>query len=92
MYDGNYRTVRYALNSNLPKAEQLLAVSVYNGTYSGGVHRKGAAAAAGWDLGYTWAGEVLFIGSTFNAVVVNLGYGGVYWGYVTGGYQVVCVR
>jgi hypothetical protein len=89
----DYRTMRYALNSNLPKMEQLLAVSVYNDAYSGGVHRKGAAAAANWNLvGFTWSGEVLFNGIGFFAVDVHLGNGNADWYGMTTNNQVVCVR
>jgi hypothetical protein len=87
-----------AVQSKLPTAEQLLAVSVYSGTYNGSVQNKGAAFAAGWPLDGTtiaWTGEALFGGySTFNAVFVRFGDGWVYWDRVDGsGNRVtVCVR
>jgi hypothetical protein len=69
---------RHALNSKLPKTEQLLAVAVYNTSFNNTVPRKGAALAAGWSLGsrnYAWTGEVNFDGNFFNAVDVVLNHG-----------------
>jgi hypothetical protein len=80
---------RYALSSRLAKAEQLLAVAVYNGSYNASgtaAGRKGAALAAGWSLGgsnFAWTGEVNFNGDYFSAVVVYLNAGYVVdWDYV----------
>jgi hypothetical protein len=85
---------RYAENSRLAKAEQLLAVAAYNGAYNSSVSRKGAALAAGWSLGgynYAWTGEVDFVGD-FYAVGVVLDYGSVGWVSVDGVYPAaVCV-
>jgi hypothetical protein len=78
---------RYAQNSKLAKAEQLLAVAVYNSTYN--TQGKGAAFAAGWwlsghpsFLNYAWSGEVGFDkdsdsehGGAFSAMYVRLDEG-----------------
>jgi hypothetical protein len=88
--------VRMAVQSKLPTAEQLLAVSAYSNSYNGSVQNKGAAFAAGWPLdGSTiaWTGEALFNG-VFYAVFVRFGDGWVNWDRVDGsGSRVtVCVR
>jgi hypothetical protein len=76
---------RYAENSKLPKAEQLLSVAAYIGSYNAGVPRKGAALAAGWSLGnqnYAWTGEVDYDDGGFNAVLVEFDGSYVGWDYV----------
>jgi hypothetical protein len=82
--------VRYALNSGLPTAEQLSAVSAYNGRHNPAVRRKGAALAAGWSPGggsnTAWTGEVSFGGRFFIAVVVKLDSGMIHWDYVDSDY------
>jgi hypothetical protein len=93
---------RYALSSRLAKAEQLLAVAVYNGLHNASgaaAGRKGAALAAGWSLGrynFAWTGEVGFCGDDFYvfvAVIVNLDSGTVSWTGVDFAYPVaVCVQ
>jgi hypothetical protein len=76
---------RYALSSRLAKAEQLLAVAVYNKSHNASgaaAGRKGAALAGGWSLGeyhFAWTGEADFDGSIFGAVIVDLYVGDVNW-------------
>jgi hypothetical protein len=79
---------RYAENSKLPKAEQLLPVAAYNASYTAVPERKGAALAAGWSFGnynYAWTGGVDIDGSGFSAVSVGLDDGDVGWGNVDNG-------
>ncbi|GHV56528.1 hypothetical protein FACS189460_1470 [Deltaproteobacteria bacterium] len=65
----------YANTSGLPKSEQLVAVSRYDGNYNNLIQRKGAALAAGWpndnnipsSYAY-WTGQVNFYGSTATGI------------------------
>jgi hypothetical protein len=97
VFSSSYSDVRRAVQSKLPKAEQLLAVSAYSTSYNGSVQSKGAAFAAGWpldNLTIAWTGEALFASDTFNAVFVRFADGFVYLNPVQGtDYLVtVCVR
>jgi hypothetical protein len=74
---------RYAINSKLAQAKQLLKVAGTGG-YSADSASKKAANAAGWSLsfGYVWSGEVQFE-HDFLAPEVNLSNGTIYWKNVT---------
>jgi hypothetical protein len=78
----------FSTSSKLPSMGQLIAVSRHFGGYNSGVHRKGAALAAGWPddavsggLYRYWTGQVLFPSTGFfGADVVDLAYGSEGWG------------
>ncbi|MDR2827699.1 MAG: inverse autotransporter beta domain-containing protein [Candidatus Adiutrix intracellularis] len=89
---GQTRSFRYSVGSNLPTTDQVLAVSVYSNKRNSEVQRKGAAFAANWDWQWYWTGEVA-VGNDkdFGAVGITLADGETNWYMLFNEIMTVCI-